>query len=1311
MKILHIAQERGTALVAAGVVHGIAQNVALTWAPTPASALQWLQGNSDTAAVIVEVQAQSCASFVEDIRGLGLTTPVVVVAGSTRLESALGALNSGADGYVVAGPSLESDLPRTVAGAIDRERSRQQLLAKKLTALGAEPARARQQLVRVEEAHRQSEERRTSELAAATARLADIEARHSVSLTRETRICTALQQRLFELESALRTADERRAAEAGAFADQFARRHAEFTVSLAQAAQARDALAVESSVATAALDEARQARRADAAAAAEHLRRREAELRADLAEAVAGRNALANALAELDAAHQDTRQRAAVDLAAANERQAALEDLLTQETDRRTSLDGKLTAAGAAHQEAEQRHAAELTRVETGLSDLQGRYDAALAESATARATFERQTAEATSALEQASQERTAEAAAAAAQLASMEAALGGQLAEAATARTALERTLADAQSAQQHAMRRATEDLASAEARQRSLEDRLAQETDRRTSLDGKLTAAEAAHQEAERRHAAELTGAAASLAELQAQYDAALEESAAARAAFQRQTAEAASALERASRERTEETAAATAQFASMEAELGARLAETVAAKTALERTLADAQSAQQHATQRAAEDLASAEARQRALEGRLAQETDRGMGLERLLSAAETALQDTDRRHASALAAAAADFASLQARHDTAVTEHAAAHAALEQRLIDVATAHQQAEDRTAAALAAASAREAELVEKLTRESDARAALERDLTAARMESVRGRDRTLSVISASRRRGREQKAGLEAQSHLEQETLRRLLGTTQDELQHLHGTVEEERQAHERARLTSDSELQRVSAEYDQIRQSFDQLQSAFQTLEQIAAEHAAERARLEAVVAERDSQLSAQAERHAVAEESAQDALAELQEMLRQTLDSGGSEIARLQQGIDNLRRELDASRTHAEALRGVAERVPDLQTQLERSQTERRRQFERAPYALCRCSQNGAITDANHSFVTLLGCRRVEDLRNTDFVAAALDSAGDLGWLLERARTTRKTETVETHWKTRDGRRLVVRLQALANTTGSTDIVAEDITGVRALEERLRQAQRMEAVGRLASELAVTCDALLSDVSRGAHEWLDKVGSDDTLRGHAERLLTDVTRASSFLRQLGTYGNEQVRALEPVSVQLVLRDLAPVLQRLVGDQIQLVLPKSAGSFNVDVDAERLERVLINVASYARERMTSGGQVRIDLATTAVGRRFVARYANVRPGDHVLITVTELPGVADLRGDSERSSRSSDKPGVDLGVLLELIASCGGHLWLEAQPAGNMVVKIHLPKPPAANATDNRGKRLSRWFRSTPTANVRV
>jgi PAS domain S-box-containing protein len=1112
MKLLHIAPDRDAALVPLAVAQRIAPDATLSWVATADAALHWLHANRDAAAVILEAHAQGQASFVAQLRGMGLTTPIIVVAGSAGPEPALAALNSGADGYLVAGPSLAADLPRSVTAAIQSERSRRRLVEEMLSELGVQRGRSGGQLARAEEeARRQSEERSARVLAAAAARLAEVEARQSVSLARETRIGVALQQRLLELESALAKADERRASEAVSFAAQLAKRHAEFTASLAQAAHSRDALAAELNLATAALDAERQARQDDAAAAAEQLRRREAEFRAELAEAATGRAALDKALADAEAAHQETRQRAAIDLAGANERQSALEDLLAQESDRRTTLERRLSACETAYQETERRHLA-----------------------ATGKATAE---------------------------------------------------------------------------------------------------------------------------LLELQSRYDAALQDGAAIRAALAQQTADAA------------------------------------ATRTALERRVSEAQSAHLQATRCAEENLTAAAARQLVLEERLAQEMARNIRRDRQLAAAEAARQEAEERRASELAAANARLDSLQRSHDAAADEHAAVIAQLHQQLTDARTMYRDAEERTAAALAAASTRETELAERLVQESDARGAVEREFAGMRREAARARRRSLHVAAAYRQAMRERTAEIEAQLH-----------TTRNQLEQLQHLVEEQRQAHELARSTSDDELQRLSAEHGQICQSFDRLQSAFQTLERIAGEHAAERSRLAEVVAERDSQLSAQAERYRVAEHNAQRALAELQERHRNALDANGAEVARLQQAIDAARRELDASRTHAEALRGVAERVPDLQALLDRTLNERRRQFERAPYALCRCSENGAITDANHSFAALLGYRRPEDLRNKDFAAAAHDSAGDLGWLLERAKTTRKSETVETQWKTRDGRRLVVRLQALATGADAIEIVAEDITEARALEERLRQAQRMEAVGRLAAEVAVTCDAMLSDVARGADEWVARAGSDAVTKRHAERLLTDVMRATSFLRQLGTYSNEQVRALEPVSVQRVLRDLAPVLKRLVGDPIDLVLPKSGAPFNVDVDAERLERVLINVAGYARQRMPFGGQVRIDLATASVGRRFVARYANVRPGEHVLITVTELPAPAELRADPSRGSRASDRPGVDLGVLVDLVASCGGHLWLEAQPAGNMVVKIHLPKPPAA-ASEPRGGRLSRLFRMTP------
>jgi len=159
---------------------------------------------------------------------------------------------------------------------------------------------------------------------------------------------------------------------------------------------------------------------------------------------------------------------------------------------------------------------------------------------------------------------------------------------------------------------------------------------------------------------------------------------------------------------------------------------------------------------------------------------------------------------------------------------------------------------------------------------------------------------------------------------------------------------------------------------------------------------------------------------------------------------------------------------------------------------------------------------------------------------------------------------------------------------------------------------------------------------------------------------------------------------------------------VLKRVAGNDIELVLPESSAPIEVDVERERVERVLVNVASYARERMPDGGRVKIDLSTTVVGRRFIARYPNVRPGAHVLLTVTEVPGAArpplpvELRAEpaaADAGRSAAEKPGVDLGALLGLIGDCGGHLWMAAEPPGNMTLRIHLPRRAREEAGDPR------------------
>jgi hypothetical protein len=260
--------------------------------------------------------------------------------------------------------------------------------------------------------------------------------------------------------------------------------------------------------------------------------------------------------------------------------------------------------------------------------------------------------------------------------------------------------------------------------------------------------------------------------------------------------------------------------------------------------------------------------------------------------------------------------------------------------------------------------------------------------------------------------------------------------------------------------------------------------------------------------------------------------------------------------------------------------------------------------------------------------------------------------------------------------------------------------------------------MEAVGRLASEVAATCDNLLNDVSQDCQKWLAAVAHDSTLRYQGELLLSDVAKAASFLRQLTVYSKQQQLAGEPVNVVRVLRDMVPVLKRVAGQDVEFVLPKGSSQITVDVEAERLERILVNVAGYARQRMPSGGQLQIDLASVIVDPQFVAKYPSVRPGAHALITVTEVKGAVpsgfpiDLTNEAAATTLTNQapvQPGLDFGALLSLIRSSGGHLWMTAEPSGNMVLKIHLPKPASEDAVDpvvpvhrsDRRRSMARWF----------
>ena len=372
-------------------------------------------------------------------------------------------------------------------------------------------------------------------------------------------------------------------------------------------------------------------------------------------------------------------------------------------------------------------------------------------------------------------------------------------------------------------------------------------------------------------------------------------------------------------------------------------------------------------------------------------------------------------------------------------------------------------------------------------------------------------------TVVSNVRGRARAHKARLEAQLdqerpsrserlaatddemrqlELNREALQQSLGTTQDELQRLHDTRNAERQSYERAQLTSASELQRLSAEYDQARETLEQVRAAFQR-PRARLESAGHRARQARTGARRTRRAAERA-----GGQTARPLSTQLKGRSRRpgrgsawrskpaaatspSFSASSTRFARSWMSPQPSARRCKTTPTGCRSCRGTSTTV---RGNIARSSSARRT-------ACAGSLQTARSPHVNRSLVRLLGYRTRRRTADGGFRDHGVRICGRYA-LADRALPQHGDDgngrdDVEEQRSRPRRRPAAGRARAPIE---SIEIVAEDITNLRAVEDQLRRAQRMEAVGRLASEVAVTCDNLLRDVTQDGEQWLAAIGSD-------------------------------------------------------------------------------------------------------------------------------------------------------------------------------------------------------------------------
>ncbi len=292
----------------------------------------------------------------------------------------------------------------------------------------------------------------------------------------------------------------------------------------------------------------------------------------------------------------------------------------------------------------------------------------------------------------------------------------------------------------------------------------------------------------------------------------------------------------------------------------------------------------------------------------------------------------------------------------------------------------------------------------------------------------------------------------------------------------------------------------------------------------------------------------------------------------------------------------------------------------QESLRRSEGNFRSLVTNAPYGICRCDGLGVLLDVNPALVAMLGYSKPEDLTGTHLGSLFADAQHwfQTADFLPRGQGIQQPERgmrpagrdhhCGAHFGARDCQR---------ETGNSFEIFMEDITEHRALELQLRQAQKMEAIGRLAGGIAHDFNNLLMVISGYSEFLLERLGPEPGLRGPAQEIANAAQRATSLTRQLLAFSRKQMLAPKVLDLNEVVTENLKMLTRMIGEDIDLVMVPGADLGAIKADPGQIDQVIMNLAVNARDAMPEGGKLTIETTNVVLDENFArtARSAGSR------------------------------------------------------------------------------------------------
>jgi PAS domain S-box-containing protein len=249
-----------------------------------------------------------------------------------------------------------------------------------------------------------------------------------------------------------------------------------------------------------------------------------------------------------------------------------------------------------------------------------------------------------------------------------------------------------------------------------------------------------------------------------------------------------------------------------------------------------------------------------------------------------------------------------------------------------------------------------------------------------------------------------------------------------------------------------------------------------------------------------------------------------------------------------------------------------------------------------------------------------------------------------------------------------------------------VTSRDVTARRTLEQQLRQAQKMEAIGQLAGGIAHDFNNMLM-IMRGSCEMiLARLEDDNPARHHAETLLATADRAASLTQRLLTFSRDRVYTPRVVDLNALARESANMYRPLLGSQVELAIAACEESARVKADPALLEQIIMNLAVNARDAMPDGGTLVVATALSTVSEQRGSSRQTVPPGRYAVLSISD----SGIGMDAQVQERMFDPffttkekgTGLGLSIVYSIVQQSGGHVSVSSEVGCGTTFEIYLP-----------------------------